>query len=91
MSRFNLTAAGLAAGLLVAGPAPAQAPAPTDSAAKGAMEKSMSDADKAAWTKCKGMTHDAMLKDANCTRIAKEHPKAGKWANDQRTKPTEKK
>ena len=84
--------AGLLAGCLLpvqvaAQTPPASSPAATSPEASAAAKK-MSDADKNAWTKCKVMPHDAMMKDSTCARIVKTYPHADKWTKDGATKPS---
>jgi hypothetical protein len=72
---------------LAAGPTLAQAPMPSQKPSAAPAPVQMSEADKKAWTNCKGMTHDAMMKDATCTRIMKAHPDAMKRGKKPDAKP----
>ena len=87
MSRLNLAAVCVLAGLLITTPAAAQTPA---TSGMKETHKMMSDADKSAWAKCKAMPHEAMAKDATCERIAKDYPHAGKATKDLKPAPEKK-
>jgi hypothetical protein len=83
MTNAKLALLGAIALGFVAGPAVGQtptSPAKPDAHMAGPATMPMSDADKKAWTNCKAMSREAMMKDATCARIIKAHPDAKKWS-----------
>lgn len=82
MNNAKLALLGAMALGFVADPAMGQAPmSPAKPGAHtGPAAMQMSDSDKKAWTNCKVMSHEAMMKDATCARIMKDHPDAKKWS-----------
>lgn len=77
----------IAVGLLSAAPAMAQMsntmgadpamgtqPTMSEHATPAKPAKPLSMVDQKKWDACKAMAHDAMMKDAKCTKMAKDHP-----------------
>jgi hypothetical protein len=83
MNHAKLALLGTIALGFAAGPAVSQtpvSPAGPNAHMAGSATMHMSDADKKSWSNCKIMSHEAMMKDATCSRIMKDHPDAKKWA-----------
>ena len=77
---MRIVTAAAAAMLVLGAPATAQmsnSGASSDHMSSGSMSsgsKKMSMADKKMMTKCKGMSHDMMMKDKSCAKMMKMHP-----------------